>query len=141
MSTGAPRLRSLPRLALPVVAGIVLSMAMALVGQAAGTIERDHVARVTRGATNRAHRLEADCHGTGDAADITAPADVAGDDGRIPSSSDDALVQQAPASACTLRTLALAPPGAFVWLQLLSPGRRSSQPFTRDSLGRAPPSA
>lgn len=129
------------RLALPVVAGIVLSMAMALVGQAAGTIERDHVARVTRGATNRAHRLEADCHGTGDAADITAPADVAGDDGRIPASSDDdPLVQQGPSSACILRTLALAPPGTFVWLPLLSPGDRPAQTFTTDSLGRAPPS-
>jgi hypothetical protein len=123
------------------VVGIVLSMAMALVGQATGTIERDHVARVTRGATNRAHRLEADCHGTGDAADVTAPADVAGDDGRIPASSDDdALVQQAPASACILRTLALAPPGTLVWLPLLSPGGRTSQAFTMDSLGRAPPS-
>jgi hypothetical protein len=129
------------RLALPVVAGIVLSMAMALVGQAAGTIERDHVARVTRGATNRAHRLEADCHGPGDAADITAPADVAGDDGRIPAASDDPLAQQAPASACILRTLALAPPGTLVWLPLLSFSGPSSQASATDSLGRAPPSA
>lgn len=106
-------------------------MALALVGQAAGTVERDHVARVTRGATNRAHRLEADCHGSGEAADITAPADATGDGGQDQAAR--ALPGIAPAGP--------AQSGSCVWLPQLSPRSLVSWALTLDSIGRAPPAA
>lgn len=117
-------------------------MALALVGQAAGAVERDHVARVTRSATNRAQRLEADCHGTGDAADITAPADVAGDDGRVPSPH---TILSAPSSCHAgppgVAPVAPAPPDTDIALPLLSPDSLTDRAFLTDGPGRAPPTA
>jgi hypothetical protein len=115
-------------------------MALALIGQAAGTIERDHVARVTRGATSRAHRLEADCHGTGEAADITAPAVVAADDGRVPATpAASASARGGSTVASTSDLSGLAPQGTFVWLPLLPPGSLTSQAPAVGIRGRAPP--
>lgn len=140
VSTGASGLRSMLRLAPLLVLGVVASMALALVGQSAGAVERDHVARVTRSATNRAHRLEADCHGTGDAADITAPADVAGEDGLVP---PPHTLRSAPSSCHTGRPgvgpVAPAPPDTGIVLPLLSPDSLISRVFLMDGPGRAPP--
>ncbi len=146
----ASPLRLLHRLAVPVVAWLVVSLGLTLVGQASGAIERDHVARVNRGGVQRANRLGTDgSHGV-DLVDIDAPAPVhagggtGGDDHRPAVAGrrtvTPARAALAPPGLAAAAVTVPAPPGAFVWLVPTAPLLVALQPLALSGGERAPPS-